>query len=252
MTIGTDLRLTVIGCGDAFGSGGHAQSCYLIDDQHGRMALDFGMTSLTALQRMDIDPDSVDLVFVSHLHGDHFGGLPLLLLHRAFGSRNTSPLTIAGPPGIEERLRSLSEEMYPGAWGRGWEFPLEILAVEPERATELLGRKFLTYPVKHSAGDAPATAVRIATSGKTIAYSGDTGWTDTLYDVARDADLFICECNFYVKTAFDGHLSYEELRTKRDGFECKRLLLTHLGPDMVGRAGDLEIETARDGQVIAI
>jgi ribonuclease BN (tRNA processing enzyme) len=210
------------------------------------------MTSLAALQRMEIDPDSIGLVVISHLHGDHFGGVPLLLLHRAFGSRSETALTIAGPPGLEARLKALVEEIYPKAWGVGWNFPLHLVELDLEREHELQGRTFVTYPVKHYAGEAPSTALRVSTSAKTIAFSGDTGWTDTLFDVARNADLFICECNFFAKTAFDGHLSYEELLKRRSAFGCKRMILTHLGPDMVGRDGKLEFEVAHDGMIIAV
>ena len=98
------LTVTFAGCGDAFGSGRSCQACIHLDGQ--RVAqpvlLDCGATSLSALRRCGLDPGDIAAVFVSHLHGDHFGGLPFLILDGQF-SRRTAPLTIGGPPGTGRR-----------------------------------------------------------------------------------------------------------------------------------------------------
>ena len=88
------LTVTFAGSGDAFGSGGRYQACIHIQRPDGFPAvlLDCGATSLSALKHLRLDPGAVEAVFVSHLHGDHFGGLPFLILDGQF-SRRTAPLT---------------------------------------------------------------------------------------------------------------------------------------------------------------
>src|SRR5579885_3102923 len=103
--------VTFLGTGDPFASGGRMQSAVLLDaGATGRFLLDCGATSLLALARAAIDPDTIDAVLISHFHGDHFGGLPFLVLdlvaNRDLGRPSrTRPLTIAGPTGTEQRLR---------------------------------------------------------------------------------------------------------------------------------------------------
>jgi ribonuclease BN (tRNA processing enzyme) len=98
---------------------------------------------------------------------------------------------------------------------------------------------------------APAHAYRVDVAGKTVAYSGDTEWTDVLTDVARDADLFICESNYFDKE-MKFHLSYRTLAEHRAELRCKRLILTHLGPESLARRGEIREEVARDGLTIEL
>src|SRR5712691_10976666 len=100
------MRLTVIGSGDAFGSGGRFNTCFMIEALDKKLLLDFGATSLVALKARQIDPATIDGIFLSHLHGDHFGGLPFLLLDFQFLTRLERPLEICGPPGTRERLNA--------------------------------------------------------------------------------------------------------------------------------------------------
>jgi len=104
------LTVTFAGSGDAFGSGGRYQACIHLRGSGGGdpVLLDCGATSLSALKRLGLDPGKIAAVFVSHLHGDHFGGLPFLILDGQF-SRRTKPLTVAGPPGLARRLTEAME-----------------------------------------------------------------------------------------------------------------------------------------------
>jgi ribonuclease BN (tRNA processing enzyme) len=110
------VTVTFAGSGDAFGSGGRFQAC--IHLRHPALAspvlLDCGATSLPALRRSNLDPQEVGTVFVSHLHGDHFGGLPFLILDGQF-SRRTRVLRVVGPPGTAQRLATAMECLFPGS-----------------------------------------------------------------------------------------------------------------------------------------
>ncbi len=72
------MRITIVGCGDAFGSGGRFNTCVFLEPAKGTLLVDFGASSLVALKARGLDPDRIDGIVLSHLHGDHFGALPFL------------------------------------------------------------------------------------------------------------------------------------------------------------------------------
>ena len=118
-------------------------------------------------------------MLVSHLHGDHFGGLPFFLLDAQLISRRTAPLLFAGPPGFRERLMTVMEGMFTGSTKVAYKFALEIRELELHERVELNGLAVTPYLMKHFSG-APSYALRIETEGKVIAYSGDTEWVEEL------------------------------------------------------------------------
>lgn len=201
-----------------------------------------------ALQRADVDPNDIDGVIVSHFHGDHFGGIPYLILEGQF-TRRTRALTVAGPSGIAERVRSQMEAAFPGSSGTAQRFPILFREIG-KGGTEVAGAAVSGAPVDHTPG-ANAMALRVRTDGRTIAYSGDTSWTDTLATLAAEADLFICEA-YSFETRIPFHLSYSDIRAHRDALTAKRLYLTHLGPEMLARRGDVQEAVADDGTVIEL
>jgi len=87
--------------------------------------------------------------------------------------------------------------------------------------------------------------------GKTIAFSGDTGWTDALLEVAADADLFICQ-TYTIDVPQWGLLNYRTLQTHRDKLTCRRLILTHVGPQLQHRLQEVDAEVAGDESVLTL
>jgi len=247
------MRLTVVGCGDAFGSGGRGNACFWIESGGVTVALDFGATALVGARRLGLDPNRIDAVVVSHLHGDHFGGLPFLLLDGHFDSRRETPLTIIGPVGAAERLRAALEVFYPGLSGLDWRFPLDVVHLPCGVRHRFAHLAIETAAVVHPSG-APATAVRMADGTRTLAYSGDTGWTDALVEVARGADFFITEC-----TSFDrplaNHLDFTTIAANRARFEAARVMLTHMGAAVLDHLAEIEAKgylAAYDGLIVHI
>ncbi|MGE0725749.1 MAG: MBL fold metallo-hydrolase, partial [Alphaproteobacteria bacterium] len=192
------VRFRFLGCGDAFGSGGRLQTCFLVTAPSATYLIDCGTTALIAMRRFAIDPNAIDAVLVTHLHGDHFCGLPFLLLDAQLVSRRTRPLTIAGPPGLRDRLAAAMEVMYPGSTKirRAFEVTIEEL---PAEATTRIGAIAVTpYPMVHWCG-APPYALRTTVDGRTITYTGDTEWVDAIVPAAQGADLFVAEAYFHDK-----------------------------------------------------
>lgn len=238
------MRLTFLGSGDAFGSGGRMQTCLLVDTGGHRLLVDCGATSLVALRRQDVDPAAIEAVLISHLHGDHFGGLPFLLLDGQF-RRGARPLVVAGPPGIESRVREAMDALFPGASGVRRRFETTFVEWSAGRPVEIAGASVTPYPVVHPSG-APPFALRLEADGRVLAYSGDTEWTDTLIDAARGAHVFVCEAYTFDRP-IKYHLDYTTLAAQRPRLDCRRLILTHMSTDMLTRLGDLPVETAHDG-----
>ncbi len=85
----------------------------------------------------------------------------------------------------------------------------------------------------------------------TIAYSGDTAWTDALVDLARRVDLFICEA-YRLEKQMRYHLSYAALAKHRHLLECRRVAVTHLGPDMLEHRSDIDVDLADDGLTLTL
>lgn len=244
------VTVTFAGCGDAFGSGGRYQACiHLRVPGQAAVLVDCGATSLSALRACGLDPGEVSTVFVSHLHGDHFGGLPFLILDGQF-SRRTRPLTVAGPPGTADRLRQAMEILFPGSSGVARRFSVELVELAPGSTRDVNGVKVASWEADHPSGG-PALVLRLGVGGATIAYSGDTAWTSNLIEAADGADLLIAEAYYYDK-AIPYHLRYADLLAHRADLNCDRIVLTHMSADMLTRAaeGQLDFETAHDGLAI--
>jgi ribonuclease BN (tRNA processing enzyme) len=243
------VEVRFLGSGDAFGSGGRFQTCLMLSGEGGSLLIDCGASSLIAMKRAGVDPSAIGWVVLTHLHGDHFGGLPFLVLDGQF-SRRTRPLLVAGPPGVRGRVEAAMEVLFPGSTGVARRFPTEFLDVAERAATRVGPATVTAFPVVHASG-APSYAVRVEYEGRTVTYSGDTEWTETLVEAARGADLFVCEAY-----AFDRrvryHLDYRTLRERRGRLACRRLIVTHMGPDMLERLDQVEMEHAEDGQLIAL
>jgi ribonuclease BN (tRNA processing enzyme) len=244
------LSVTFLGSGDAFGSGGRLQTCMLVRTATCSFLIDCGTTVLIAMRRFGVDPNSIDMLLLSHLHGDHFGGLPFFLLEAQLISKRTRPLLIAGPPGTSQRCMQAMEVLFPGSSQVQQRFDVRFLELVPEHPAALGDVTVTPYVVQHASG-APPFALRIAYADKIIAYSGDTAWTDSLIPAVQDADLCIAEAYFFDKQV-KFHLDYHTLISHLPALHPKRLILTHMSADMLARLGTLTCEYADDGKVIEL
>ena len=239
--------VTFAGCGDAFGSGGRFQACIHLRDEAlaAPVLLDCGATSLTALRQAGLDPGEIGAVFVSHLHGDHFGGLPFLILDGQFSGR-AAPLLIAGPPGTAQRLTEAKECLFPGSAQVRRRFNVTVTELSPGHTQTVAGLTARAYQARHPSG-APALILRLAVGGTVIAYTGDTAWTPAIEAASDQADLLIAEAYYWDKPV-PHHLRHADL-TEHE-ITARRVILTHMSADMLGR--QTVHEAARDGLVIRL
>jgi ribonuclease BN (tRNA processing enzyme) len=201
----TEVLVTFLGSGDAFGSGGRFQTCIYVASAQTRFLLDCGASSLIAMRRFGVRPAEIGMILIIHLHDDHFGGLPFFILDAQFSKRDR-PLLIAGPPGLSTRLCDAMEVLFPRSSQTPQRFALEVMELPESTPTTLQSLLVTPEPVTHFSG-APSYALRVECAGRVIAYSGNTEWTDHLLRIAAGADLFICEAYFYDKKV-KFHLDY--------------------------------------------
>ena len=243
------MRLRFLGSGDAFGSGGRFNTWFHLERQaHGHVLIDCGASSMVAIRKWEVDPNGISTVLISHLHGDHFGGLPFFLLDAQLISRRTTPLTIAGPPGFKERLQIVREALFAGSTAIEPRYPFEIRELALHERVEIENLAVTPYLMKHYSG-APSYALRIETEGKVLTYSGDTEWVEELIPAASGADLFICEAYFFDKV-MKYHIDYRTLSDHLPAIGTKRTIVTHMSSELLGRQGELALEAASDGLVV--
>jgi ribonuclease BN (tRNA processing enzyme) len=241
-------RIQFIGSGDAFGSGGRRQTCIAVSGDDQRLLVDCGTTSVLGLKALGLDPNTVSAVAVTHLHGDHFGGLPFLILDGQF-SRRTAPLRVAGPPGTRTRLTQAMEALFPGSSQVRRRFDVDVVELAPSGSPTPLGAATVRgWEVEHPSG-APPLALRVELGGVTFGYSGDTQWTPVLASAARGADLFAAEAYTFDRPV-RYHLDYATLRAHLGELAAHQFVLTHMSADMLGRLAEADQPAAYDGLII--
>jgi len=245
------MKIQFIGCGDAFGSGGRFNTCFMVDSADSRFLIDCGATSLVAMNKWGVDPNSIDLILLTHLHGDHFGGVAFLLVHAHSASKRGRPLLIVGPRTTEQRVMESLRVLYPGAENNPWRFDLRFEEYEVEQVWRSDTVSVMPYQAAHSAGEGPACALRVTVDGKIVTYSGDGNWSEGLAKAASGADVFIAEAHFYDKPV-NNHMNLVTLMDHLDEISPKRLILTHMDEDMLERVKILDFESAEDGKIIEI
>jgi ribonuclease BN (tRNA processing enzyme) len=244
------VEVHFVGSGDAFGSGGRFQTCISVRFRDDRFLVDCGASSLIALNRAGIDPLEVSKILITHLHGDHFGGIPFFILHAQHVAKRREPLQLVGPPGLQERLLSAMAVLFPRSEQVKPKFGIEFIELAAKEPRQLDDLRVTGFPVAHFSG-APSYALRLELAGRIIAYSGDTQWTEALLEASAGADLFVCESYFFEKS-MKFHLDYQNLMARRAEFTCKRMIITHMSEDMLSRLDRVELDPAADGMRLTL
>jgi ribonuclease BN (tRNA processing enzyme) len=243
-------EVVFVGTSDAFGAGGRRQSALLVRAPQGGLLLDCGMTTTTGLTALGIARDEIDAILISHFHGDHFGGIPALLLAALYEDARRKPLLIAGPHGIERRVHQIAAAMGYAIEEREWSFPIQFVELQVGREIPIGPTQVHSFETRHQPHTNPHGVI-VSAGGRRIGYSGDTGWFDALPRCIGGVDLFVCECTYH-DTDFEFHLNHQTLVAHKPEFDCGRMVLTHLGSEMSGRRGEAAFETADDGLVIRL
>jgi len=216
------VRVTVVGCAGSFPSADSAASCYLVEHEGVRIVLDMGSGALGPLQRYTSLRD-LSAVLLSHLHADHCLDLTGLYVARRFDPTGPQPaIPVYGPEGTAARMARAYDIPETPGMTREFDFRTwpdsDVVHIGPFAVTTAL----MAHPV-------PCFAMRVEAGGRTVVYSGDSGPTEALVDLARGADVALFEASF-----LDGvnppdlHLTAREAAQHARAAGVGRLVLTHL------------------------
>ena len=245
------MKMTVVGCGDAFCSDGRGHACFRVEANGVVVAFDFGATALAAWRRLGFCPANLDAVVVSHLHGDHFGGLPFLLLSLQYEKQPRKPLLIVGPRGTREALERAVALFYPHLGPREWKFEWRVEEVSAGSEISVLGATLKAFRARHGEALA-ALGFRFESAGGVFTYSGDTGWTEELVEASRGADLLVVECST-ADREIPGHIDLSTLRREFGRLAARRVAVTHMGAGVRARQDELTalgLLALDDGQIV--
>jgi ribonuclease BN (tRNA processing enzyme) len=244
------VRVDILGSGNAFSDGGRNHSAYLIKSPRGSLLLDCGPTTLASMKRHNLSTEPINQVLISHLHGDHTAGLPFFFLEYIHIEPRSRPLVIAGPKGTEENIRSLYQAMYPDACDEPLPYHLVFFEAIPSYPLWFGDIEILPFQAPHQKQPISLGFV-LRVDGRKIVYTGDSGWTEDFVKYTQGADLFICECSFF-ETRLSTHLDYPQIMENLSRIKAKRIVLTHLGQEVLSRRNEIELELASDGQTIIL
>jgi ribonuclease BN (tRNA processing enzyme) len=236
------VRLTVIGSSPAWPNPGGACSGYLID---GKLLLDCGPGVLAKLRQREPWP-TVEAIAITHLHLDHWGDLVPWVWASLFGPGRGSRAQLWLPPGSREALQGVLAQL--GGTDM-LDRAFDVSEYVSRQPFEAAGLRVTGIPVHHY--DIPAHGFRVE-GDRVLAYSGDSGPSPGLTEIAQDADLFVCEATLELgerEGEERGHLDVDEARAAAATAGARRLLLTHRPQELPSPA---DVELAHDGLEVDI
>ena len=253
------MRLTVVGSADAFNSAGRRHSCYLLDGAASQpIMIDFGATALSGLKQIGRSPLELGGIAVTHLHGDHVGGFPFLLIDGMYNLVRSEPLEVVGPIGTEAKIDELLKGFYGDLADRDRPFEMRIIEIAPGEQAPLLGATVQGFEAEHMDPPEQPLCLRITTpDGDIISFSGDTEMRAGLRSAAKGANLLVAECTA-MRPPAGRHCTWQEWQTELPTIGADHVLLTHLNDEMRAAAPNLrgpdgvKLSFAEDGLIIDV
>jgi ribonuclease BN (tRNA processing enzyme) len=219
------LDVAFIGTGNAFAPGGLCWNGFVVD---GRFLFEAPPQALQSLNRMGLDPNDLDAVILSHHHGDHFLGLPFILLHWKYFGRSR-PAAVIGPPGTRDLATTIGRSVYPGLFDITYD--LQWVELGDGETAEAAGMRIVARRVEHDHRLSLNLGYTCRLGDRTFSYTGDTGFCEAVIDMARESELLIAECSS-VDERVPIHLNLvDDIPRVRDAMQPgSQLILTHLTP----------------------
>jgi ribonuclease BN (tRNA processing enzyme) len=253
-----DMQITVVGSGTVVPSLQRRQSCVVVRAGGETLVFDLGSGAVRGMLRADLDPFAVDRIFFTHFHPDHtVDAVPLLFaINHGAQEQRTRPLRVAGPEPFVEFWTSLMKVW--GTWMAG-DYPT-LLSELPHKCPspmEIADCTLSWAPAEHRR---ESIAYRLDARGGAFVYTGDTEYSESVVELARDADTLLIECAFPDDTPAPGHLTPSSVASIASEAGVKRVVLTHIYPvtdllDLVSEVGngfDGDVIVAEDGLTLDV
>lgn len=220
-------NIVFLGTGDAFAANGNKSAGVFIEINNSGILLDCGPHTIQALKKSGRTSNDVDIILITHYHGDHIGGLPFLLLDATLQQYRIKPLKIIGPSGIKEKVYDLFKALYGSLANEKLPFACEFTVITPGIPIYINGASIKAFNMFHVP---ESQGYRLEFKNIIISYTGDTGWTENLIPLMKNSDLTITECSFY-EEEFDAHLNYHQI--KKLISHTKKIALIHMGIETI-------------------
>jgi ribonuclease BN (tRNA processing enzyme) len=252
------MQITVVGSGTVVPSLQRRQSCVVVRAGGEMVVFDLGSGAVRGMLQADIDPFAVDRIFFTHFHPDHtVDAVPLLFaINHGSQEKRKRPLHLAGPEPFAEFWSSLMQVW--GEWMAGdYATLLSELPRESPSPIELAGCRLSWAPAEHRR---ESIAYRLDAEGGAFVYTGDTEYSESVVELARDASTLLVECAFPDDSPVPGHLTPSGVASIASEASVKRVVLTHIYPvtdllDLVSEVGsgfDGEVVVAEDGLTLDV
>jgi len=235
------MDLTFLGSGNAFASGGRYWSSFVADK---RYVFDAPPTLLPHLKRLQFPLTDIEVIFISHFHGDHFMGLPFLFLEYVYMTKRHSDLIIAGPPGIEEKMEDFANRCYPELHSKDAGYRRIYVDAKPNEELQAGSVTFQAIPMNHVKHSMSAFGYKARIGGKTVAYTGDTMYCEEIYELGKGADVLVVDCT-YTDGSGPEHMGLDDVKVIRKRLSQETaMVLTHMSgtPVLNGLANTLVAE----------
>ncbi len=214
------MRLTVVGCSGSGPGPTSAASCYLVEHDGFRLLLDLGNGAFGPLQAL-VDPGTVDAVYLSHLHGDHcLDVVPMVVWHRYSGRAPGRRVPLIAPAGADRRLAA--------AYDAGGAPLTDVFDFAVTPVSAVLGP--FTVQTARTAHPVECHAIRLTAHGSSLVYTGDTGPSRAVVDLAHGADVLLAEAAHPERDGLppDLHLTGRQAGEAAAAARVRRLLVTHV------------------------
>ncbi len=218
------MRLTILGSGTCVPYHRRGSSSYALELSKSTILLDCGNGATWKLGKAGISYLDIDHILITHFHPDHTSDLiPFLFATRySFRSTREKPLHLWGPPGLEGFFSALKEAY------SDWIVPKDLSLVDIYHDRIHLGDFVLRSAYTHHTEN--SLAYRIESEGKSLVYTGDTDYSESLVELAENADVLLIECSMPDDLKIEGHLTPAGVARIANESGAKKIILTHLYP----------------------
>lgn len=218
------MDITFLGSSNAFAAGGRYWSSFLVD---GRYVFDAPPTLLPHLKQLGVPLTDIEVIFLTHHHGDHFMGIPFMYLEYFYMTKRTNDLYIVGPPGVQEWIDNFANSCYPDI-ARDAGYRRIYVDAHPGKELSAGDITFTAQPMCHVSEHMDAMGYKARINGKTIAYTGDTMHCEEVYSLAEGADILVVDCT-YAEGSGPEHMGLDDVKKIRGRLAPETtIVLTHL------------------------